>query len=184
MVKTHEWDRRLAQRADIVLTCHRDLRAVARSLAAMGWLWGLDIPGASPLQHVGKIVRLYGQWSAVAAVDLRYEEMTADMNRATGQVAAALELPASPAGIAGVAREVAGMRAPLAESGCAFDPVTLMYPAHRHEGANGDPLPAGLEEEIHRRFYGWQAAHGYGDSEPARPAYASAPGPFRPRLAP
>jgi hypothetical protein len=73
LVKVHEWHSGLAHRADAVLTCHRDLRNVARSLAAMGWLWGFNKPGASVFDHIGKIVRLHRQWSSVAAIDLRYE---------------------------------------------------------------------------------------------------------------
>lgn len=155
LLKVHDWHPALAQRADLVLTSHRDLRAVARSLAAVGWLW----PGNGAFDHVSHLVSVHARWSALAAVDLRYESMVQDWPASTRHIAAALEVPASRSEIAAVARRVAQMRA--ATSGDRdYDPVTLMHRGHRRED-RGRSTPVPIEEEIHRRFSTWQEVHGY-----------------------
>lgn len=155
LLKLHEWNPALARRADVVLTCHRDLRAVARSLAAVGWLW----PGARGLDHIDHIVRLHTRWSAVATLDLCYEAMVGDWVTAAAAVASALGVDAAAADVATAARRVAELR-PEIPADREYDPVTLMHRNHRRQQRSGSP-PLRIEEEIQRRFSVWQEAHGY-----------------------
>jgi hypothetical protein len=74
LVKAHEWCAELAERANVVLTSHRDLREVARSLAAIGWLRA----GSEGFEQISDIVRNHTQWKLVAAVDITYENMIKD----------------------------------------------------------------------------------------------------------
>jgi hypothetical protein len=172
LLKVHEWHSGLARRADVVLTCHRDLRAVARSLASMGWLWGYNIPGASAIDHIGTIVRLHAQWSARAAVDLRYEDMVRDWTDATARIAHALGVTLISRALAEIVRMVRDMPAPLEGGTSGYDPRTLLFPKHRSVGATGGGLPRALEAEIHRCFGNWQVARGYADG-PAETAHAA-----------
>jgi hypothetical protein len=155
LVKVHDWHPALAKRADVVLTCHRDLREVARSLAAIGWLQ----PGAKLFDQITNITHHYTQWQPAAAADLAYEDMVANWGTAVANVAAVLRISASPADIETIAREVGGMPAPAAlEGGRKYDPVTLMHRGHRAEER---VQPLAVESEIQQRFLSWQTAHGY-----------------------
>lgn len=155
LVKVHEWHPVLARRADLVLTSHRDLRAVARSLAAVGWLWS----GTMALDHIATLVSVHAHWSAVARLDFRYETLVENWARATADIALALGIDPTAFDGDTVARHVIDMR-PEIPSDREYDPVTLMHKNHRQKHRRGLPgLP--IEDEIQRRFLGWQTAHGY-----------------------
>lgn len=155
LLKVHEWHPELAQRADLVLTSHRDLRAVARSLAALDWLW----PGDGAFDHLAHLVQAHDRWSAVAALDLRYESMVQDWQAATRKVARALGVDPPRTEMEAIAQQVAQMKTAV-PAGRDYDPVTLMHRGHRHED-RGATAPLTIEDEIHRRFSSWQKRHRY-----------------------
>src|SRR5271167_332714 len=86
LIKVHEWHPELAERANVVLTCHRDLREVVRSLTAIGWLR----EGSEAVKQIGDIVRDHTQWMLVAATDIPYENMIRDWKATVAEIAAAL----------------------------------------------------------------------------------------------
>jgi hypothetical protein len=151
LVKIHEWHPILAKRANVVFTCHRDLRYVVRSLGAMKWL------DTSPAMQIAEIVRHHAEWARTAALDLRYEDMIADFNQAVRRIGAALGFNDGGFDFDAIAREVEGLPL-LARSDQKYDPTSLMHKNHRHE--NVEPLPQ-IETEIHHQFAAWQAAHSY-----------------------
>lgn len=144
----------MSKRADVVLICHRDLREVVRSYAGMGWIQ----EGSAVFDQLGQVVDLHKQWKPFAAADIAYEKMVADWNAAVAEIASALRIDASRADIDAIAAEVGEMAAPktLAD-GRRYDPVTLLHRKHRNKGAQ----PLEIESEVHRRYLGWQTAHGY-----------------------
>jgi hypothetical protein len=152
IVKIHEWHPMLAKRANVVFTCHRDLRHVVRSLGAMKWLH------TSPAMQIARIVQHQAGWAQTAALDLRYEDMIADLNQAVGRVAAALGFKDDRFDLNAIARQVEGMPSP-GPNDQKYDLTSLMHQNHRHHG-NAEPLPQ-IETEIHRQFAAWQAAHSY-----------------------
>jgi hypothetical protein len=155
LLKVHDWDPALAQRAEVVLLSHRDLRAIAQSLAGMGWLW----PEGSALDHLDSLVRTQAQWSTVSSLDLRYETMIQDWPRTASQVASAMQVDVPRAELEIIARQVATMPTEVPEDR-EYHPVTLLHRGHRREDrGNTDSLS--IEDEIHRRFSDWQEAHGY-----------------------
>lgn len=154
LLKVHEWHPELARRADVVLTCHRDLRAVARSLAAIGWLW----PGDQAIDHIAHVVQLHEHWSGQAALDLHYETMILDWEEVATRVALVLGIDPGTVDLTAVAREVAELRTEIPAER-EHDPLTLMHKDHRQKQATSPPSP--IENEIQPRFSAWQEAHGY-----------------------
>jgi hypothetical protein len=152
LVKIHEWHPMLSKRANVVLTCHRDLRYVVRSLGAMKWL------DTSPAMQVAHIVQNHAEWAQTAALDLRYEDMVANLNQAVHRVAATLGFKDAGLDLDAVIHEVEGLPSPT-RSDRKYDPTSLMHTRHRHDGY-AEPFSR-IETEIHRRFAAWQAAHGY-----------------------
>jgi hypothetical protein len=152
LVKIHEWHPMLSKRANVVLTCHRDLRYVVRSLGAMKWL------DTSPAVQVAHIVQNHAEWARIATLDLRYEDMTANLNQAVRRVAAALGYKDRGVDLDTITREVEALPSST-RSDQKYDATTLMHKSHRRDGY-GEPLSQ-IETEIHHRFAAWQAAHGY-----------------------
>jgi hypothetical protein len=152
LIKIHEWHPILAKRANMVLTCHRDLRQVVRSLAAMKWLQ------TSPARQIAHIIRNHAEWARISVLDLRYEDMIADLNQAVRQVAATLGFKQGRIDFDAIAREVENLQSPI-RNDQEYDPISLMHKNHRSY-TNVEPLPQ-IEAEIHRQFAAWQAAHNY-----------------------
>jgi hypothetical protein len=155
LLKVHDWHLDLAHRAEVVLISHRDLRAVARSLAGMGWLW----PEGSALDHLDSLVRTQAQWSTVSSLDLRYETMIQDWPTTAAQIASAIQIDLPRAELETIARQVATMPTEV-PADRKYNPVTLLHRGHRRED-RGDYDFLLIEAEIHRRFSDWQEAHGY-----------------------
>ena len=155
LIKIHEWHPELAERANVVLTCHRDLREVARSLAAIGWLR----TGSEAFEQIDNIVRNQTQWKVVAALDIGYENMIRDWNATVAKLASVLGVDESCANFDAIAREVSEMSGPTAFiHGRRYDPITLM---HRNHKSGENVQYSEIEKEIHQRFLRWQLEHGY-----------------------
>jgi hypothetical protein len=98
--------------------------------------------------------------------------MVDDWTTATAEVAAALGLLPRASEVAGIAQDVADMRPPREGGERGYDPTTLMFPNHRASRLGGSLLPQEIANDVHQRFYDWQAARGYGDlSIPEKPAF-------------
>ena len=152
LVKIHEWHPLLSKRANVVFTCHRDLRYVVRSLGAMKWL------DSSPATQIAHIVQNHTAWARTAALDLRYEDMIADLNQAVRRVAASLGVKDDGFDLAAITCEIERLPPPT-RSDHRYDPVSLMHKSHRHDNY-AQPLSQ-IEAEIHHQFAAWQAARGY-----------------------
>lgn len=158
VVKVHEADPALADRADRVLTAHRDLRAVLRSAADMGW------PAApeAALRMLSRATEAHTFWAERADIDLKYEDLMIDPGKAAGAVSRALGFLDDGGEPARVAGAVAALNEPA--SGHSYDPVTLLHLRHRSRAAVGDRngvLAAALVREVERTYGDWFRRHGY-----------------------
>jgi hypothetical protein len=164
LVKIHRCEPAMAKRANIVLTCHRDLRDVVRSLAGMGWL----STGPTLFDQIGQIVHQHSQWKPIAAADVAYEAMMRDLRASVVEIASVLGVDAAHTDIDAVVRTVSAMPSPATlPEGQPHDFTTLMHVNHRRIEA-ATPLP--VENDIHERFLDWQTAHGYARTDRGRGA--------------
>jgi hypothetical protein len=155
LVKIHEWHASVAERANIVLTCHRDLREVARSLAAIGWLK----TGSEAFEQIRGIVYNHTQWKLAASVDIPYEYMIVDWKGVVAKIASVLVINVSRTDVEAIAREVCKLSAPAAlVDGRQYDPTTLM---HRNHRSGKKICYSQIENEVHQQFLRWQTVHGY-----------------------
>ena len=155
LVKIHRWEPALAERADVVLTSHRDLREIVRSMAAIGWLK----PEPDVYPQLERIVGFQTQWQSVATLDVAYEAMKRDMLAAVSAIAAAIGGDSSQVDFGVIVREVDAMPSPSAlPEGQPHDLKTLMHLNHRSRETTAPLL---IEDAIHRHFLAWQTMHGY-----------------------
>jgi hypothetical protein len=155
LVKVHRWEPDLAKRADVVLTCHRDLREVARSLSRMGRLR----KGVEVFDQMAEVVYRHTNWKATAAVDIPYERIAYDLPSAVAQIALSLGISGAVVDFNAIASQVGEMRPPetLSENQ-AHDLETLLHVNH----LSRKPIPSlDVENDIHLRFLTWQRSHGY-----------------------
>lgn len=132
LIKLHESDDDLAQRADAILTCHRDLRDLAASISSMGW--------ASDERHLLDHIRSFRQyheyWSARADIDLSYADIKDHPERAVRAVAAALHADTGNEDIREIAKTLDATpnnRDPLS----IHDSEYLTHKNHRNDGRSG-----------------------------------------------
>ena len=156
LIKVHAKDTTLRRRANCILTCHRDLRDVARSIRDMGWASSYEEAAGRLMLHV----RRQAYWADGAALDLKYETMTADLVGAVRSVSNALGLKLDDARLVRVAGAIVDLKEPATN----LDSVTLLHARHRISGRAGTwrgVLPTELVATIEAEHGGWLAAHGY-----------------------
>jgi len=155
LVKVHRWEPALAKRANIALTCHRDLREVARSLARVGRLRnGLEI-----FDQFGEIVYRHLQWKANAAIDVSYENITNNLSATVMAIARLLGINKNLVDSDAIAKQIYEITPPvtLPES----QPHDLKTLLHKNHRSRHPTPPIDIEKDIHHRFAAWQTLHGY-----------------------
>lgn len=158
VLKVHEADPTLAERADRVLTAHRDLRDVLRSASDMGWA---TAPEAAS-NMLFRATESHAFWAARADVDLKYEEVMVDPTKAAGAVSRALGLLDDDGTLARVTEAVSLLNEP--SSGRSYDPVTLLHPRHRSGApvhAWKSAVDATIVQDVERTYSDWFRRYGY-----------------------
>ncbi len=155
LVKLHEPDEALADRADVILTSRRDLRDIAASALQRGWTSEADA-----VSFLERVVRLHAWWCSRSSWELAYEMLLEDPVAAVRELAGVLG--ADPGAAPAVRGEIDALREPAASAG--WDERTLLHPEHLADGRAGyyrQVLPPALIDEINARFATWLQAHGY-----------------------
>ncbi|MCJ2047474.1 hypothetical protein MKK58_23460 [Methylobacterium sp. J-078] len=154
LVKLHEPHEGWAQRADIVLTCHRDLRDVFVSLRGMGW-----VTDAKAVETSIAVRSNHEYWSSRATLDLPYARIVTEPLAVVREVLDAIN---SSADAEEIARAVETIHVPAASG--AFDATTLLHGGHRQSGVVGryeQELDPDIADAIVAANAVWMADHGY-----------------------
>ena len=175
LVKIHQYDIELAQRADLVLTSHRDLRDALASMARKFKLTP-DIDLATFMLDE------YLKWARHAAYDLRYESLLDEPARELDKLAMVMR-PEGPLldrrTLERIAVELADLPTrPVHPGSSGADRETLMHPGHVTDGSRGG-WRATIDEqtaaEIDRRFAVWMRERGYPPSTESASGVAASP---------
>ncbi|HMB75662.1 MAG TPA: hypothetical protein VKN76_04645 [Kiloniellaceae bacterium] len=159
LVKLHDPNAALAEKADLVLTSRRDLRDIAASIRRMKWAES----EAELLAFLDAVVAQHAFWSPRAGHEMVYEAMIADGDAALAKIARVLGLATTAAERGAILAEIDSLRHDP-QAAAAYDKVSLLHHGHRGEGAAaGDrqALPSGLIARIEQRFGSWLSAAGY-----------------------
>lgn len=154
VLKTHRYDERWLFGADVVLTCHRDLRDVVASAVRRKLIY---LDSMACLRYALRAHDEHEPWSGRAALDLRYETIVGNKTAAATEVLAAIGSDMDPAQIA---QQVESLRLP--ERG--MDPESLLWPMHFTDGKPGawrQTLDPRTGELLTMVFRDWLMAKGY-----------------------
>jgi hypothetical protein len=159
LIKLHGPEDSLATQADVILTCHRDLRDVAVSLVDVGW---------TDFEHVPTVVESIQDahifWSARSTLNLAYSDMVSRPAESVTEVAYALSLLVESETAVRIAGQLDRLEADcLSERGHDF--VSLLHKNHRRDGRAGrwreSQLPQDTAAEIVTRCSEWMLRYGY-----------------------
>ncbi|GJD75865.1 hypothetical protein CFIICLFH_4110 [Methylobacterium goesingense] len=154
VVKLHEPHEGWAQRADIVLTCHRDLRDVFVSLRGMGWATDADAVDVSTAVRGN-----HEYWSPRATLDVPYARIVSEPIVVVRDVLSAIK---STADAEDIARTVETIHVTAASG--TYDATTLLHGGHRQSGIVGrhkQELDPAIADAIVAANATWMADHGY-----------------------
>ncbi len=157
IVKIHSIDLGWAERADVILTCHRDLRDVAASMRDMGWA---DDDNA--VKRVTNARTCHEFWSKRADADLAYSLIRERPTDAIVSIAETLETRVSADQARQIAEAIDALSAREPES--RYDSVTLLHRQHRRHGARDrwkDSLDPELAQRIADENISWMIKRGY-----------------------
>jgi tetratricopeptide (TPR) repeat protein len=115
---------------DLVLTTKRDTVDRVASLIRMGWVQKEADNVRKTIQHQEA---LYQFWKSRADIEVSFEAITKQPERAVQQIAHALKLPCTPKKAEDVLNRLSALKMP--EEGAPHDPVTQLHPGHRSDGS-------------------------------------------------
>jgi hypothetical protein len=156
VLKTHPFNQREAESADLVLISHRDIRDVVASChRKMNRELSLDVAKEAMEQ--------YFQWLPHACYDMHYESMIQDPKSEAKKIVQAIGLPVD---YEKVAEEVSSIcfRDERKSKSKPHDLLTLLHPNHITDGRHGSwkgLLPAKTALEIEKEFSSWMKEKGY-----------------------
>lgn len=157
IVKIHEWNASLAEQADFVFTCHRDIRDACASLTRFH-------PNRVP-SAFDKIMKEFGnyrKWADNAVYDMKYEQMVQDPVTCVCDTIQALGL--SGLNEQTIAAEVNAIKPPRRARGHREDPDTLLWGNHITNGIPGSyeqTLDPQVILNIENEVGWWLAKKGY-----------------------
>lgn len=164
LVKLHANDDDLARKADVILTCHRDLRDVAASSQSMGW--------ASDDSQLLDLIRnwrsFHEYWSSRSQIDLVYSDIMERPEEALRAVAAALDVHFEDREFSGFAK-LLGDTPNNRDDNSIHDQEFLTHRNHRNDGRDGrwrDQLSEALGAAITEEHREWLIRMGYDTSYP------------------
>jgi hypothetical protein len=156
LIKIHRPNEDLAARADVILTCHRDLRDIVLSACSMGWATDVE----AMVKFARRVRKHHDFWAQRSAVDLAYGEIVTHPHKSVAAVMQAL-------GINGDVEKIAlslDVMPPYNGDG-QHDPVTLLHRDHRQNGGGLGRWQRELSTEVCGRILDehgdWLQLHGY-----------------------
>ena len=159
VVKIHERNDELANKASAIFTSHRDLRDIAGSAWARKWV--TDEP--STMQFVENAVVLHTYWLERGAHDLSYAEISDAPLETIKRIAFRLGL-VSGVDPSAVHDQLVNLPEFSSETR-QYDPVTLLHRRHRLMGGRsgyfGEVLPPRIVSAIETRFGPWLRKYNY-----------------------
>ena len=157
VVKLHDPNELLRDRADFVFHSHRDLRDIAASLQRK---FGIQ----AKLATVAAVVEDDLFWSACADLTVSYEQIVGQPEVIVGKLYNCLGVVPTAAQIDEVVNTLAALQSPSEQDEARYDPVTLLHKQHVTHGGQGSwqgELSEELVEEITVTFGDWLSAKGY-----------------------
>ncbi|MDE5446539.1 sulfotransferase domain-containing protein [Bradyrhizobium hipponense] len=158
LLKIHIPDDQWSERAETVLTCHRDLRDVIVSLHDRGWV-NKDDKGAA-LAAAKTTRECHEYWSARSDIDLSYVEIINHPQTSAQRIARACGISIDPNTAAQIVHEVDG----LIDGVASYNTENQLHPNHRRDGRIGrwiGNLNADTAEAIVSDNRDWFVRFGY-----------------------
>ena len=158
LIKLHAMDEDMASRADVVFTCHRDLRDVALSIQDIGWTDDRE----KILEYVSYARTCHEFWSGRAALDLRYESIVRTPLNVLRHIAAKLDADLSDEALEAVITDLDAIVPQPSSKG--YDPVNLIHHHHQVDGTPGrwhGKIDDALRQEIEDTHTVWLRRFGY-----------------------
>lgn len=160
VVKIHDKSDALSRRARKILTCHRDLRDVARSAVDMEFVPSENVV----VPYLRDCIEVHAFWVAKAHMDIRYEGINENAEGLIGEMMEVLGVVPSAAACGGIARSLARLESPAEVGAEGHDSTTLMHVRHRLDGRWGSwegALGAHTVAAISVEFGEWLSRYGY-----------------------
>lgn len=134
LVKVHHPDE-LRFPYDLILTTNRDIIERLASLIRMGWLKQepADVRSIKVLQE-----KLYAFWSRRSDLEIGFEKIRNQPERALQEIAALLEIPCTIKLAETLVAQLEALEQPKA--GAPHDPLTQLHPGHRSDGTETQRL--------------------------------------------
>lgn len=158
LIKLHAMDEDMARRADVVFTCHRDLRDVALSIRDIGWTDDRE----KILEYVSYARACHEFWSGRAALDLRYESIVRTPLNVLRHIAAKLDADLSDEALEAVITDLDAIVPQPSSKG--YDPVNLIHHHHQVDGTPGrwhGKIDDAMRQEIEDTHTIWLRRFGY-----------------------
>lgn len=162
LIKLHGIDEDHAQTADVILTCHRDLRDVAASFQSMGW-------AADPQQLLSQIRNcrsFHEYWSPRAQLDLPYGVIMRSPATVLLAIAKELRVDLNEREAMDLARTLEATPNNRDEAAI-HDHEYLTHTNHRNDGREGrwkDQLDNSIAEAISEEHRLWLVDRGFDPS--------------------
>jgi hypothetical protein len=163
LVKIHAMNDAIASKADIILTCHRDLRDVALSIQDIGWA----SDDSKVVDQVGYARACHDYWLPKAALNISYEYICGHPIDALRKIAKVIGCHLSERQLADVATELSNMKIDSTKNG--YDLANLLHPNHKSNGTPGrwrKDMNVSLFNEIESRHGDWLGRYGYSTARP------------------
>ncbi len=158
LLKIHDPDAQWSERAEKILTCHRDLRDIIVSLHDIGWVNKED--KAAVLANAKAAREAHEYWSARSDINLSYDEIINHPQTSARRIARACGIFIDQNTTAQIVCKVDD----LIDGSTSYNPENLLHPNHRRDGRIGrwiGDLNADTAEAIVAENRDWFVRFGY-----------------------